>query len=228
MISLISAYILKQRGYVDDPDEAHNKIKPKSWFKQIMADYPTSFEEHEGFSVLGGSSTMVTYMDNQVYNQNTGAWEKVSVWKMYLAQVDDYTPNVAAWMQLVSHGNYISPGSLNTHEGMTFYTYRAGSQYPGIGATLRVDYNGTISSRGVYLQSFAKHNDVLEVGFVPGVSASYDIAYPIDLEIKVPIFSNEATGIAYAQAAADYKTNPTQANYEAVCAYIDLCLNPDG
>ena len=228
MIQLVSAYLLKQRGYVDDPEEAHNKIKPKSWFKQIMADYPTSFEEHEGFRVMGGSSKMVTYMDNERYNQSTEEWEKVDIFKMYLAEVDDPVPNAANWMQLVSHGDYISPGSATTHEGMSFYTYRAGSQYPGLGAILRVDYNGSISTRSAYLTSFAKHYDSMEIEGIPNYSRSHDIAYPIDLEIKIPIFSNEATGLAYAQAAADYKTNPTQANYEAVCAYIDLCLNPDG
>lgn len=224
MISLISAYLLKQRGYVDDPDEAHNKIKPKSWFKQIMADYPTDFDEHEGFTIIGagGSGSMVTRISNILQGEVT------SQWKMYIIEVADYSPDVAAWLYDGS-GDYVSPGSLQPHQSVSYLQYMKRSAVDAIQVLLRVEeMSGAIYTRTVGVQRFAKHGDTLVIeSQVPGAIGE-DVAFAISLDVKLPIFSSMATGEAYADAAIAYQNEPTQANYEAVCAYIDLCLNPDG
>lgn len=222
MIQLISAYILKQRGYVDDPDKAHNKTKPKSWFKQIMADYPTSFEDHMTLTGMASSGLVTSYGN---YNENEGGF--TSKWDKYLTEIAELPISYNLWI-LKTTASYVSPGDTYSFNLLQYIPYN-GTAVVGVNGHLRiVDINGAVSGQTVSITAYAQTGaSAYTESQVPGVYG-YNAAYPISLDIRVPIFSRSDYGQGYAQAAYNYHENPTPANYEAVCAYIDLCLNPDG
>ena len=219
-MQVISAYLIKQNGNIDDPGKAHNKVKNKSWFKQTMADYPTSFEDH---MTLSGRSSgrLVTSYGN--YNENDGGF--TSKWDKYLTEIDELPISYSLWIKDTTAA-YISPGDTHSFTLRQYIPYNGTSVVPVYGHLRVVDINNVVTGETVSITAYPQQgaSDYTE-SQVPGVYG-YNAAYPISLDIKVPIFNRDDYGQGYAQAAAAYHENPTPENYNTVCHYIDLCLNP--
>ena len=123
-------------------------------------------------------------------------------------------------------GAYISPGDTHSFTLRQYIPYNGTSVVPVYGHLRVVDINNVVTGETVSITAYPQQgaSDYTE-SQVPGVYG-YNAAYPISLDIKVPIFNRDDYGQGYAQAAAAYHENPTPENYNTVCHYIDLCLNP--
>ena len=221
MITLVSAYILKQKGIIEDTNNAHNKIAPKSKLKKILADYPTTFEQHLGIKILNVLDQVVTYKAN-IYRD-----EVTSFWRMSIVDRNLYAAQIDSWILHVS-GGYRGPGSSTTHDIPYLRGFSGNLQPQGVPVTLKVETMGGTSTDSATVTDFALVSDTIDWGSQYPISYATESVYPISISTTLPVFSSSELGVAYASAATAYHQNPTEGNYDTVCGLIDQAMNPDG
>lgn len=224
-MNFVSAYLIMQKADADDPFHPKQEEEPKSWFKRLFQEHPMDFPNYMGVDVdLEGGRT-VTKIQNWNTRQDPSLRDD---FEWIATQIDDFQPSAAYWVKK-ENGTYISPGPTTEFSDVNYYMVMSGSQIAGryLGGTRR--YNGSEQGFRVWATKYASVGkyQLQNNQYIP-TAYSKQWAFAIPCTIKLPVFENNTDGTGYSAAATAYYQNPTQANYETLCSYIDLCNNPDG
>lgn len=221
-LHLVSAYLVRQTAYISE-GQKQSKIAPKGKLKEILFNFPSTFQ-YEFHFVPGGeeggvlASKVVSYDDNNI---------KQSDYSTFITSFEEVIPQPTHW--IYSHtGDYGTAGDLWTWRNVPYYSLYENAGLKTFGVATKWDESVT-HEHGVgndTISMFARSGRTEKQDAVIGY-AKHD-CYRLTLDILLPIFSDIEVGAAYATAAYNYQHEPTDANYDIVCSYIDQCDNPNG
>ena len=244
MIQVVSAYLLIQRGQVtdDDPSHVHPKYVPKSRFKRWLLEDPLEYSKHLSIGCPPSSKILECFSTH-----------RATLWDPYYEQTNTYTISHNPSTEFTTKDGMKSAMQLGnltwgySHEEVyTIGDIDSGSTWTDTEIRVITYYENS----SIISIPFSEHRTMIRTAGVEPepdktagityntLSAEYHkcpylyddwIAtfYSMPIVNGVPIFSSIEAGQDYCSKVSAYRSSQTTANYEAVCAAIDGCINPD-
>lgn len=234
MIQIVSAYLLKQKGTIDEGDgPSKTKIVDRRWLINMFRNYGQLAQKHLYVGPRAGGYWRVSDLLRK-WGDNTSDTTTIDGKLMNNSYT---TPEGMNSFQEYSNYVWVFAQSGNWSGGAMYFTDSFDGPYYEIMDTstaliesfdIREIYTGNGSSTTQYwtgtlgtLPSSSRSNH-------SGDTTTFErtcTAHPIYLNIGAPVFSSLTAGLAYCDAVSAYLQRMTEQNLQGISDALDASLN---
>ena len=245
MIQVVSAYLLIQRGELDDDNPAHvvPEYIPKEKFKYWLYTDPLRYGQHL-YGDFSGMSTV--YQLNSVHSATVwhSEYTQRAIVSMGMREGSTYTTldgnesarelDYRTWglIQTSSFSTmYIGARGVSSSEpirNIQYYENESPTTFPFY-EEVTYEVSGANPPEPPATETGNNSHGNLAAQYItqPGIYDDWvEKIFSSRMVNGIPVFTSYADGVDYVQKITAYRENQSSANYQAACDAIDKCINP--